>query len=430
MADETDLYAPIPYDPSHKDIHTIKIVVAHFCSDSRNTTQVYYDAKDRIIERLLEQGIMVDFFRMNDPGVFMTKKAIEEIKGHIIRKHGQYKEFVAHGIKVVAEVHNVGHANARRKREFARTETYEPDQIFITKCVTNCGMSHAETVAKSLQNFILEITPTFSVAGKEMPIKTADDLKEFMKIAYKDHGAPENWDGDLLTWAKGIENLATHPREQIMIFDESVKSDPRFSGMELGRDMRTFAHVLSYKKNKVYRVDGKAEQGDVILGPLFREIRTNGKPADQKVREESQVSPLLVISDPLIPGARRMFVQEMFSSDSPAGRIFSIARKLDPGPFDIYSMLGIYYALSPKHLQTTYHGQMGIAAVGEAGAGIANWKIHHDDQIVSLIVKNFVTNEKLVVLPESVVDRRQHFPHLNRRTEESRQGKNIQTNKR
>jgi hypothetical protein len=412
MANETNLYTPIPFDKvKYGHIRKVIIALTDYCSDSRNSAQAYYPAKETVLGELFENGTWVDFFRMNDPGVFMTEMSIDEKKEHILKKIGQYSEFKKNGVEIEVVVNTVGHANARRRAEYAHTETISAEQLTIINCVTNCGMAHAQEVGRSLVDFVPDMKPTFKVKGKNMLIRNTDDFREYARLAYKSHGAPPNWNGDIMTWVKSIRDYGAHPRDQMRIFDESVKSDLRFVGINI----HTFAFVLSYTKNKVYRVDEKPGQQDIILAPIFNEIRRRvreeGPMPDQKIRNIGQHAPILVISDPLIPGTRNLVVQQ-YGINSPAGVTFSIARKLGSGPFDIYSLLGGYYALSPRHLNTTYDGRLLVAGVGEAGIERAYRKIH-EDQIFRLITDTFAKEQKRMVVPASVVDPRQSFSHRN-----------------
>ena len=401
-------FASEPYNPAVKKIH---YVVLNLCSDSRNTTVAYYKAKEKIMKLLAEEGTLVVVYRMNDPGVYMTLKTMWDIKDHILATRRQYHEFIEKGVEFAADVHVVAHANARHRQEFSRIETFEPDQIFLTACKTNCGMSHAASAVEGLLDFVLGKKPVFTVdGGKKMDIRNENDLKEFMKITYGEYVAQDNWDGDLLTVVKDIKDLRYHPREQMDLLDKSIENDQRFSGMELGKDIRTFAHVLSYAKNKVYRVDGKSGQKDVFLGPIFNEIRKHGPPSDQEIRMDKQDSPFRIISDPQISGSRLIFAKKMGAA-SPAGRVFSIARKLDLDPFDYTSMLGIFYALSPDFLNKKNNDKMGIVAIGDDGVEVAKNKIRKDN-LANLIINTYINEKYTVALDKRVVDRRQHFPNM------------------
>jgi hypothetical protein len=107
-------------------------------SDSRNTTEPYYAAKAEVMEDLSKHGVKVDFFRMNDPGTFMTPMAAHEFMWHFMQKKIEYSEFASYGVPIEYQLHVVGHANAEHLPEFKGKKTYDANALEIVRsCPTN-----------------------------------------------------------------------------------------------------------------------------------------------------------------------------------------------------------------------------------------------------------------------------------------------------
>ena len=407
MAEKTSFVRE--YDPK---VEKIIVVASQFCADSRNTTEAYYKAKEDVISEHLGKGVLVDSFRMNDPGTFMTPMAAAEFMWHFMQKKTEYSQFALYGVPIEYHLIVVAHANVRHKAEFKGQWTYGPEALDIAKgdC-TNCGMEHADVAAANLQNFLISTRPTFIVGGKEMAIKNKNDLMKFMRKTYNGRGAPEGWDGDLLTWIKPIHDLTVHSLEQIKAFESESQANENF--MREIPEVKKFGYVMNYTNNKVYRVDGKSSQKDLMLSPTFQKIRESpGLPVDQGTRVETQAklfTPALVISDPYVHEARKLFSKNVLKVEYKAGTIFSIARMVQAGPFDLPSLLGIFYDLSPLHLNRHDQGMLGIVGREVEGINAITGKVMQD-QIASKIVGTYA---KEGIRAFGVASPRQSFPTAN-----------------
>ncbi|MFA6214458.1 MAG: hypothetical protein WC717_04245 [Candidatus Micrarchaeia archaeon] len=393
-------------------VEKIIIVGSLFCADSRNTTESYYAAKAGVLEDLSRQGVRIDFFRMNDPGTFMTPMAAHEFMWHFMQKKIEYSEFASYGVPIEYHLHVVGHAHARHLPEFQGKKTYDAGALDIVKaCATNCGMSHADVAAANLQDFLLSSQPTFIVGGKEVAISTKDALRKFMRETYGNRGAPAGWDGDLLTWIKPIHDLRSHPLEQVRLFEAEAGANGAF--MKEIPEVQTFSQVLNYGNNKLYRVDGKQSQEDLVLRPIFRKIRESPvPPSDQAERTSEQAklsTPSLLISDPYVSEARHLYSRKVLRVEYKAGTVFSIARMVHSGPFDLPSCLGAFYDLSPLHLNRHDQGTLGIVGRKLEGATALSGKVQ-GDQVMRYMVETYVKKNIHML---GVANPRQSFPAMN-----------------
>jgi len=395
---------PLRYDPSVK---AVKVVISLFCSDSRNVTADYYNSKEKVLDALEAQGIMVEFEKLNDPGTFMTAANISKIKEKILKAEARYSNFAANGVGVEYEIHVVSHGQVHRKPEYATQKAFHPEQLEVMNCCTNCGMMHARHAMEALQNFILEAKPTFTVDGKKMHIGTPDDLKAYMKVHFRNHDAPKGWDGDLLTWLEPVKDVRTHSVEQIAKFEKAAAEDARLAGI-LPR-IRTFAEVLNYESRGFHRVDGKREQEDIVLRPIFKDERQNGTKEDKAevVAPQPQLNPVLVVSGTLY-NTRKLIRKHLGS------RAFSLAgdTRKDEN-FGPYATLGFLYALSPDFLNKdatdpSKPGKGMMVVLGKDKEEMVRLldKIDNDN-IVKLIVKHHARTI------HHMVDPRQHFRHRN-----------------
>jgi type IV secretory pathway TrbF-like protein len=412
MTREEHTIAPMPYNP---DVKQIKVVIPLFCSDSRNVTTDYYKSKEQVLNALEARGTLVKFKKINDPGTFMTQSTINKIKSIILKSEARYSEFVEKGVSVEYDVHVVAHGNVRRKKEYA-TQKASPDQLEVMNSCTNCGMLHADTVVKALQNFILEVKPTFTIDGREMRVDSEENMRAYMKVHFKGHGTPKDWDGNLLTWLEPIKDLKTHPVEQIRKFEQAIAADHEFSG--IAPRIKTFAELLNYETRGFHRVDGKPEQEDLVLRPIFKEERTNGQKADcaDVVTPQSQLNPVLVVSGSL-HNTRKLIVKHVLpgkETDKIGGKAFSIAgNTFSDERFGPYSAVGFFYALSPTFLNKdpkdqSRPGEGKMVVLGKDKQELVRLLDKIDnDPIVKLIVKHHAKDI------HRVVDPRQHFKHLN-----------------
>lgn len=395
------------FDPK---VEKIIVLGSEFCSDSRNTTEAYYRAKEEVLGELSSRGILVDFFRMNDPGTFMTPMASAEFMWHFMQKKIEYSNFAQAGVPIEYHLYSVGHACTQHKPEYQGTHTFDPQSLAVIKDCTNCGMGHADVAAANLQNFLISTQPTFISGGKEITISNENNLREFMRATYSDRGAPREWDGDLLTWIKPIHDLTTHPLEQIRLFEAEAKANEVF--MKEIPEVKTFGYVLNYTNNKFYRVDCKDTQEDMVLRPIFKKIRESPEvPADHKTRVGVQAelsTPALLINDPYVTEARKLFSTNVMKVQYQAGTIFSIARMMHSGPFDLPSFVGVFYDLSPQHLNSHEQGVLGMVGRKMDGINFISGKIMQD-QIVSKVVDTYVKD----IHSFGVVNPRQSFPSAN-----------------
>jgi|GEM_PF-3193124 len=413
MSDEPHAIAPIPYNPTVKQI---KVVIPLFCSDSRNVTADYYRSKEEVLNALEESGTLVKFKKINDPGTFMTAATIKKIKSIILKSEVRYSEFIKRGTSVEYDVHVVAHGNVRRKPEYANQKAFYPEQLEVMKCCTNCGMLHADVAVEALQNFILEVKPEFTLNGRKMTIDSKEKMHAYMKLHFKGHDTPKDWDGNLLTWLEPIKDLKTHPVEQIKKFEQAVDSDPELS--EIKGRIRTFAELLNYETRGFHRVDGKPEQEDIVLRPIFKEERTNGHKADcaDVVTPQSQLNPVLVVSGSL-HNTRKLIVKHVLNdkaSGKIGGRAFSIAgNTYSDERFGPYAAVGFFYALSPtclnkNPLDQTLPGEGKMVVLGKNDLErVRLLEKIGNDPIVNLIVER---HAKIIY---DVVDPRPHFKHKN-----------------
>jgi hypothetical protein len=395
------------FDPK---VEKIIVVGSLFCADSRNTTKSYYHAKDEVLDGLFNQGILVDFFRMNDPGTFMTPMAAAEFMWHFMQKKSEYSHFAQSGVPIEYHLHVVGHANVHHTSEFRGKRTFDANTLMIEGCCTNCGMAHADVAAANLQNFLIATQPTFTLGSKEIAIHTGPDLREFMRGTYCGRGAPEGWDGNLLTWIQPIKDLASHPFGQIKAFEEEAQSNGLF--MKEIPEVKTFAYVMNYTNNKLFRVDGKSTQEDLVLSPVFKRIRESPSlPEDHETRVDNQArlwTPALVVSDPYVSEARKLFSKNVLKVQYKAGTIFSIARMMQSGPFDITSCLGIFYDLSPLHLNSKDQGLLGMVGRKVDGINTISNKLMQD-QIAEKVIGTYVKDIHAL----GIANPRQSFPAAN-----------------
>ncbi len=411
MTQELHEITPMPYNPAVKQV---KVVMPLFCSDSRNVTTDYYKSKERVLDALEANGILVKFKKINDPGTFMTRATINKIKSIILKSEVRYSEFIKKGVKVEYDVHVVAHGNVHRKKEYANQKAFHPDQLEVMNCCTNCGMLHADVAVKALQDFILEVKPTFTLNGKEMTVDSKEKMHAYMKLHFKNHDTPNDWDGDLLTWLEPIKDLRTHPLEQIRKFEQAVDSDLELSGIK--PRINTFAELLNYETRGFHRVDGKPEQKDMVLQPIFKEERTNGAKADgaDVVTPQSQLNPVLVVSGSL-HNTRKLIVKHVLNGGGKiGGKAFSIAgNSFSDERFGPYSAVGFFYALSPTFLNKdprdqALPGEGKMVVLGRDSQELVRLLDKIDnDPIVKLIVKHHAKDI------HHVVDPRQHFKHMN-----------------
>ncbi|MFA5929538.1 MAG: hypothetical protein WC861_01520 [Candidatus Micrarchaeia archaeon] len=396
------------FDPK---VEKIIVVGSEFCADSRNTTEAYYSAKENVINGLSRQGIMVDFFRMNDAGVYMTPMASAEFMWHFMQKKIEYSQFALAGVPIEYQLHVVAHANARHTPEYAGKHTFDPQALEILKghC-TNCGMEHADAVAATIQNSLISTRPTLMAGGREISIYNESNLREFMRETYKGRGAPDGWDGNLLTLVTPIHDLRAHSLEQIRAFEAEAQANSHF--MREIPEVKTFACLLNYTNNKLYRVDGKSAQEDLVLRPIFQAIRENPSlPSDHETRVDKQAklwTPALLISDPYVAEARKLFSKNVLKVKYSAGTIFSVARMMQSGPFDWPSMLGAFYDLSPQYLNGRDQGTLGIVGRKVEGINFISGKVMQD-QVMSQAVNTYVKD----IHSFGVANPRQSFPTAN-----------------
>ena len=325
-------------------INKVKLVFVLFCSDSRNTSVAYYKAKKKLIRDFAEKGVKVVVRKLNDPGAFMSPTNIAEFARLIVRASIKYSEYIKGGIPVECDVHVVGHSHSRRLSSLreAKEDAHLPEQLELMESCTNCGMQNLAHAVDRMQEIILQAKPTFTVAGKRMPIRTGGDLREYMKIHFKDFGVPKNWDGDLLTWLEPINDLRNHPVKQIQAFEGTVEGNALFKKATAGIAIRTYADILNYTNMGFHTIGGSGNKDD-FLGPIYRAIRANGDPPDHEKMVAAQRNPVLVIGTPGVSHSRKLVAKELGIPPS-AGEIFSVINGSGKGAFGPHSLLSIPYA--------------------------------------------------------------------------------------
>jgi len=395
--------------PKKMDSNVSKVLVTIplFCSDSRNTTVAYYKAKKQVIHELNAQGIKISFKKLNDPGAFMSPTNIAEIVRLIVRASIKYSEYIKNDVPVECDVHDVGHSHSRRLSSLreARRAAVSPDQLVLMEHCTNCGMQHLSHAVERMQEIILNAKPTFTVAGKRMPIRTGGDLMEYMKMHFKDFGIPTNWDGDLLTWLEPIGDLKDHPVKQIKLFEATVEKNAAFQQATKGMTIKTFADILNYTNIGFHTIGGSGKK-DLVLDQIYRKIRANGPTPDHDKMVAKQRNPVLVIGSPGVSHSRKLVAKELGIQPS-AGEVFSIINGSGKGPLGPHSLIGFAYALDL--LNDDKNPKLVMLGKNDADLRRIKTKVRKD-RLARTIVRACVTKPENIM---GMVDPRKSFPDMN-----------------
>jgi hypothetical protein len=340
-----DLVPPVPYFPEFK---RIVVVIALYCSDSRNVSKNYYAAKEKVLSEMEQNGTIVEFEKLNDPGVFMTQVTAEKIMGMIRTREKAYRNYIGKGIMPEYHVHVFSHGNVKISGEFDGLPFLPENLVVKEGCPTNCGMMHAHTAIKSFQDHILEQQPAFAFNGKMVKITEERLLREFMVQHFNGQDTPNGWDGNLLSWLEPVKDIRTHPAKQIRILEKKMASDEGFK--DIADRVKTFAQVLNYETREIFRVDGKVRQEDEVLAKIFESERVMGGSIDfeRLTTPQAELGVRLVLSG-TAPNTRQLLAK-VKNKDGVGGRFFSVAGPTDFKFFNPYADIGFHYASSQDFL--------------------------------------------------------------------------------
>ena len=140
----------------------IEVHVVIGCQDSRDLSEAFLKAQKEMEAEMASNGVLIDFQRFAVAGTFITPELVAELKTMIFAKMAQYYEYVQNGVAVEFFFHINAHGDARLKQGADRHE-HSVDNIEITKgAKTSCGMMHADTVAREMEELLLSEKPTIA----------------------------------------------------------------------------------------------------------------------------------------------------------------------------------------------------------------------------------------------------------------------------
>lgn len=316
-------------------VEGIQVHVLAGCSDARDLSAAYNNAKDAVIEREKSNGNLIDIQRISVPGVFATSEVVRDIKGIISSKKKEYAEYAPRGVNVSYFIHMMAHGNACLK-EGCRKEEFNYHNIEIKDAKFNCGMRGAKGLSIEFEQLILSEKPT--LAG--IKITSLADIERFMLET-------RNFNGTIAgNWVKGIENLATHPFAQKKILRAAFDADRETKAL----GVHITAGVQNYATNEYFRVDDNTHR-ITVMDRIYESIG-NGHDGEQKKRVGKQEPKVLAFHDGSIVNARERIMQE-FSGESKAfgGDVFAITGGPSAKEFDRYQVIGFYYGFHPEHLK-------------------------------------------------------------------------------
>ncbi|VVC01045.1 Uncharacterised protein [uncultured archaeon] len=402
--------------PMEPKVEQIRVEIIAGCSDARDVSDAFNNAKDARVAAERKEGILVDIQRLSIPGVFATGEVIAEVKTLIFDKAKQLYSYSIQGVPVDYYVHMMAHGNAALKP--GRThETMSYQDIEIKEAAFNCGMMNAKKLALEFEALLLSEKPnlTFGLNSKSQRIQVATeaDLERLMQKAHNHNGTPAG------NWVKSIENLATHPYEQKKIMRAVMDADPALKHLQV----HITAGVQNYATNEYYRVDGNTSLRSTI-DLIYQDMRKAGVSHDQEHRVAKQKPELLLFHHSSIHNARATAVERVFGDKKyGAGQVFAIGGA-NAGDhirlFGPYKTIGFYYGGHSEHL-----GLQTWAVMGRGRDETERMCTRlHNDPLVGFIIRHFG-----IKLEKIAVDPRQSFPHINKSTGTGHNITGKQTNK-
>lgn len=322
-------------DPAVKSIE-VHVVIG--CQDSRDLSEAFLKALDQGIKEQRAEGVIIDFQRFAVAGTFITPELVAELKTLVFAKKAEYYEYGQAGVKIEFFFHINAHGDAHLKKGADRHE-HSVDNIEINKSgKTNCGMMHADVVAKEIEELLLNEKPVIG----EIKINNHLDIKRMLKEVYGFTG------GSIMDWIKPIQNLAEHPLNQKLELRRYFDADPVTRNLHL----HITSGVQNYETNEYLRVDKNTQEHMAItfLDTVYERVRSNGRASDHHGRITAQKPVFGLIHQASIHDARKTAYELLKGDSHGAGKVFgaSMGDKSsvqDFRPLDRYQLAGMFYGI-------------------------------------------------------------------------------------
>jgi len=322
------------------------------CSDSRDVGEAYNRAVREIRRRFAERGILVELFRENVAGTFVTPDVILSVKDELSSRIGDDLDFFNRKVPIEIYIHVLTHGAVTAKSDCdPRFHLTVHGHETRAGAPINCGMMHAQEVAEELEREILIARPTLTLANfthdherrREFVIRDQNDIRKFMEAAYGVR--------TLIAagWVRSITDLRHHAVEQ----KDAMRA--AFAGDEFKNFMiRLTAGVQNYEDNGYYRVDGNTQIPNTFMDQVFRlkqEMLAKGEVADHGSRVVGQKPTFGLFHHSSVDHPRATAIALHVGEKYSASSVFAIGSGLAARyerHFGRYRIVGFYYAV--KHL--------------------------------------------------------------------------------
>lgn len=378
-------------DPNLKRIE-VHVVIG--CQDSRDLSEAFLESLNELQAQMKSSGVLIDFPRYAVAGTFITPELVADLKTTIFAKMAEYYEHIQGGIGIEFFFHINAHGDARLKQGADRYE-HSIRNIEITKgAKTNCGMMHADVVAKEMEELLLSEKPEI----RGIKINTKEDIGRLLSELY-------GFNGSISEWIKPITDLAAHPLEQKKELRRYFDADPVTRKLHL----HITAGVQNYETNEYLRVDENTQAGMRTTFPdrVYEKVRERGNGIDHQGRINAQKPVLGLIHQSSIHDARKTAYELLYGNPHGAGKVFgsSLGDKSAIQyfrPLDRYQLAGMFYGI--KHLGIKDWAIMGkneretkMMASRIMQGGLAEFFIKHFNVKIIKLSLDRVISEKIAV---------------------------------
>ena len=365
------------------------------CADARDLNQLQVDAVGHTIAEYLKKNIKVDVRVIRAAGSFITPDVVSDIK-RTIESHQRTEQDYDVPVKYFVHIQSHGHLTEESSDEYI---SHVYDLKIVDGSPLNCGMLGATSVGIEMEQLILDEGIVVKINGTDIKIDSDLKLRYLLKEVYAHDGYLA---GD---WIKSIDLLRTHPRNQRVILENVIKTDPDLKTLNIN----ITSGIQDYSIHALIRVDGgdpAAPFWDDLQAYIRKEnkgTRVNRTTLMKQSEQQKPLAGLLCMVDPKM--SSRIFAAQYYLKTKGIphdgvympNTIFNMtgsAFDIPHIPFGPYVVAGFYYSV--KYLNLTDQMVMGYDA-SQTKRIIEKIK---NDPIMNLVVKKFDVN----LIPVNMVD--------------------------
>ena len=256
-----------------KEVHVFRVI----CSDSRGRSQRLVNAAHVLHEMYRKNGNNVHTHTMEVAGATLFPDQTAEIRKQMIGLKRKY------GDKVEFKIEIVGHSGIINR---------ESDRHWATdkSCAYHCGFTHGDTVAKELEDEIIE-NGGLRAGGKNWAIQNTTDLRQFMEMNYGFRG-PFSGKNNQGAYIWGIPDPKDHVIAQyhkVMADFKDLMEDGVLSEDDVSAGIHDF-------RDHHYRVAAGARGGWTEMVHRLAELDEGEIPYSK--RHEKQSPTIMAITNP------------------------------------------------------------------------------------------------------------------------------------